>query len=176
MKYIIENKPRKIILFLVFTTVFTFLYSLFDDFNFTGLNKVSEVIKDEIIKEEVKDEVKEEVIEDVDEEKEDIMKGRKTRKNFEGFEPYITSQTYDKELEKDKAIDDTAEIVDIELDNEELSKEQIKPSLYTRIFNRLYFSISTGGLLGYGDVYPNSNYVKIISMFQVFSTICLIVF
>lgn len=176
MKYIIENKPTKIILFLVFTIFFTFLYSLFDDFNFTGLNKVSEVIKDEIIKEEVKDEVKEEVIENVNEEKKDIIKGRKSKRNYEGFEPYITSDDYNNEEEKDKAIDDTAEIVDIELDKEELSKEQIKPSMYTRVFNRMYFSISTGGLLGYGDVYPNSNYVKTISMIQVFSTICLIVF
>lgn len=176
MKYIIENKPTKIILFLVFTIFFTFLYSLFDDFNFTGLNKVSEVIKDEIIKEEVKDEVKEEVIENESEEKEDIIKGRQTKKNYEGFEPFVTSEVYSKELEKDKALDDAAEIVDIELDKDELSKEQIKPSMYTRVFNRMYFSISTGGLLGYGDVYPNSNYVKAISMVQVFSTICLIVF
>jgi len=173
MKYNIENKPVKIILFLFFTTIFTFLYSLFDDFNFTGLNKVTEVIKDEIIKEEVKDKVKEEVVENIDEQKKDIIK---INKNFEGYQPYISSDIYNKKVEKNKAIDDSTELIDIEVENNELSKEKIKPSFYTRIFNRLYFSISTGGLLGYGDVYPKSNFIKAISMIQVFSTICLIVF
>lgn len=170
MKYIIENKPMKIIVFLVLTLLFTILYSLFDDYNFTGLNKVSEVIKEEIIKEEVKEEVQDEVDEDINKVK------MKTPKNYEGYQDYINSYELQKELDKDKAIDDKAEEVDINVEKDELTKEKIKPNNYNKIFNRLYFSISTGGLLGYGDVYPNSNSVKIISMIQVISTICLIVF
>lgn len=171
MKYIIQNKPMKIIVFILITFVFTVLYSLFDDSNFTGLNKVSEVIKEEIIKEEVKEEVKDEVDED-----QEILKPRKTKVNFEGFQMYDNSYKINRELEKDKAIEEKAKEVDTEVEKEELTKEKIKPTLYNKIFNRLYFSICTGGLLGYGDVYPITNYVKILTMMQTFSTICLIVF
>lgn len=176
MKYIIENKPMKIIVFLLFTLSFTILYSFFEDYNFTGFNKVEQVIKDEIIKEEVKDEVSEEVNENSNQEKKDIINVNKSKTNYAGFEPFITSEDYTKEKEKDIAINEKTEEVDIELDKQELSKSKIKPSIYERLFNRLYFSISTGGLLGYGDVYPNSTSIKLISMLQVFSTICLIVF
>ena len=169
MKYINENTHFKITTFLFFTIFFTMLYMLFDDSNFSGLNKVSEVIKDEIITEEVKEEVKEEV----DENK---RIPTKTKLNFEGFEPYINSYQIKKENEKNKAIEDKANEVDNDIENEELTKEKIKPLLKDRVFNRLYFSISTGGLLGYGDVYPTTNNVKIVSMLQVLSTISLIVF
>ena len=169
MKYINESTHFKTVIFLFLTIFFTILYTLFDDSNFTGLNKVSEVIKDEIIKEEVKEEVQDEVIENK-------LIPRKTKVNFEGFEPYINSYQIKKEKEKDDAIQDKAIEVDSEIEKEELTKDKIKPTFKDKVFNRLYFSVSTGGLLGYGDVYPNSNYVKTISMLQVLSTICLIVF
>ena len=104
MKYIIENKPMKIIVFLLLTLSFTILYSFFDDYNFTGFNKVEQVIKDEIIKEEVKDEVSEEVNENTNQEKKDIININKSKKNYQGFEPFITSEDYTKEKEKDIAI------------------------------------------------------------------------
>lgn len=161
----------KITAFLSITLLFTILYSLFDDSNFTGLNKVSEVIKDEIIKEEVKEEVQEEV-----DENKIITNPRKSKINFEGFRPYQNSYVINKEIEKNKAIEDKAKEVDIEVEKEELTKEKIKPSLSNKVFNRLYFSICTGGLLGYGDVYPITNKVKVLTMIQTLSTICLIVF
>jgi DNA polymerase sigma len=169
MDYINKTSHFKIIIFIFFTIFFTIIYILFDDYNFTGLNKVSEVIKDEIIKEEVKEDVKEEV-------NENKLTPRKTKVNFEGFEPYINNYQIEKEKEKKDAIEDKTEEVDKDIENEELTKEKIKPTLKDKIFNRLYFSISTGGLLGYGDVYPNTNKVKMVTMLQVLTTICLIVF
>ena len=61
MNYLNNSKHNKIIYFLLLTLIFTFLYNLFDDTNFRGLDKVSDVIKDEIIKEEVEEEVQDEV-------------------------------------------------------------------------------------------------------------------
>ena len=168
MKNIIEKKMNKIIVFVLLILFFTFLYTLFDETNFTGINKVTDIIKDEIVKEEVKEEVKDEVQED-----ENISK-----KNFEGFQPLDESYLIkNNESVKDKAIEFKAKKVDRNLEKEgELSKERITPNIYIRTFDRLYFSISTGALLGYGDVHPNSTIVKCLSMFQAFSTICLIVF
>tara|TARA_B100000902_G_C26650941_1_gene593748 strand:- start:43 stop:537 length:495 start_codon:yes stop_codon:yes gene_type:complete len=164
MNYLNNSKHNKIIYFLLLTLIFTILYNLFDDTNFRGLDKVSDVIKDEIIKEEVEEEVQDEVGDETIE---------KTRKNFEGYEAYIPNDVYNK---KDKDIEDKAEEVDESLEKEELNKKNIKPSFYTQLFKRLYFSVSTGALLGYGDVYPNTNIVKTISMVQALSTISLIVF
>lgn len=166
-----KHKHMKIIVFVFITCLFTLLYSLFNDSNFSGLNKVSEVIKEEIIKEEVKEGVKEEV-----DENNKITFPIKTKRNFEGFIPSLSSYVIKKELEKDKAIEDKTKEVETDVQNKELTKDKIDPTIYNRIFDRLYFSICTGGLLGYGDVYPITNQVKALTMIQTFSTICLIVF
>ena len=53
---------------------------------------------------------------------------------------------------------------------------KIKPSLLQQFFNRLYFSVSTGCLLGYGDIYPITNVAKFLSIVQAILTVSLIIY
>ena len=52
--------------------------------------------------------------------------------------------------------------------------ESLKPTLIQSLYNRLYFSVSTGTLLGYGDIVPITNTSKLLSMIQSICTIALI--
>ena len=42
-------------------------------------------------------------------------------------------------------------------------------------FDRLYFSVITQTTLGYGDIFPASRKVRIISMFQALSTVLIFI-
>ena len=55
-----------------------------------------------------------------------------------------------------------------EVKKEDLQVQSIEPSLSV-IFNRFYFSINTGCLLGYGDICPCEKYIytKFLAMIQV---------
>ena len=55
------------------------------------------------------------------------------------------------------------------------SKKKIAP-FYVTYFDRLYFSIITACLLGYGDVYPFSIYCKSLTMIQALITVSIIVY
>ena len=55
------------------------------------------------------------------------------------------------------------------------SKKKIAP-FYVTYFDRLYFSIITACLLGYGDVYPFSIYCKLFTMIQALITVSIIVY
>jgi hypothetical protein len=50
------------------------------------------------------------------------------------------------------------------------------PSVFQNFFDRLYFSIITACLLGYGDIYPTTNIAKSLSALQSFLTVCLILY
>ena len=63
-----------------------------------------------------------------------------------------------------------------EIEDKELVSEKIDVPLSQKFFNRVYFSISTGTLLGYGDIYPTTNICKLIAMIQSLFTIALIVY
>ena len=62
-----------------------------------------------------------------------------------------------------------------ELKEQDLTVENIETTLYQRLFDRIYFSIITSTLLGYGDIYPVTNTGKIIVMMQSLLTVSLIV-
>ena len=47
--------------------------------------------------------------------------------------------------------------------------------VFLKIFNRLYFSVITGCLLGYGDVYPTSLFLKSFVMIQSLLTVIIII-
>jgi hypothetical protein len=50
------------------------------------------------------------------------------------------------------------------------------PSLMQNYFDRLYFSIITACLLGYGDIYPTTNITKTLTAIQSLLTVCLILY
>lgn len=148
-----DNKPsilkNKILILLLLILLFTLLYLSFDNSNFAGLSNIQELIKEELLKDKVKKEIKEtfDIIDN------DTIKGSK---------------------HEEKAIDDTTKKIKDTVKDKELDVQKIKPSLLQRFFDRLYFSVTTGTTLGYGDIYPTSNGVKLLSMMQTLLTIILI--
>ena len=168
----------KLSIFFGLILVFAILYSIADDSQFQGVNKVSETIKDEIIKKKVTNKVNEVVEEDkkISDKVRELDKSPDEPMPQEPFSTFHNEERTTEEIEKtDVAIDDTGDQVKEEVKDEDLSEENIKPSLAQRVFNRFYYSVTTGCLLGYGDVYPKSNYVKTVCMIQALSTIGLIV-
>ncbi len=142
----------KIYSIVMLSFMFTTIYLLLDDTNFSGINKIQQILRDEFIKKEVK---KKEIIE-----------------NFANIANI--ANIANEEKEKDNAIDKTKNEVENAIEDDELTPEKIDQSIFQKIFNRLYFSITTGCLLGYGDIYPISNIAKTISMLQSLFTISLI--
>ena len=108
--------------------------------------KIQQILRDEIIKKEVEKKV-----------------------NIENYTNFLNE-----EKEKESALDKTKDEVESAIEDDELTPAKIDQPIYQKIFNRLYFSITTGCLLGYGDIYPISNSAKIISMLQSLITVSLI--
>ena len=73
-------------------------------------------------------------------------------------------------------IDETTDDTKIAVEEQELDPEQIKPSIFQQLFNRFYFSVITGCLLGYGDIYPVTNISKSCSLLQSLITVILILY
>jgi hypothetical protein len=145
----------KIYILVISIFLFSFLYSFLDDSNFSGLNTIQELLKEEIIKQEVGLQIQ--------------NKGSllESMQNLEGL------QENKKEL---NAFTKAAKKVEEDVKKNEIQIDKIKPPFWQKYFNRLYFSVSTGCLLGYGDIYPISNIGKTISMIQSIITIALIVY
>lgn len=51
-----------------------------------------------------------------------------------------------------------------------------RPNILQNLFDRLYFSVITACLVGYGDIYPATNIMKFIVSLQTFTTLCLILY
>jgi len=136
------------------TVIFSILYLFLDDLDFSGVNIVQEKIKDELIEKTVEKEIDENVP--------------------EAFRNQGSELLPDKS--SDLQIEIATEEVKDEVKKEDLQAENIEPSLIMKFFNRLYFSINTGCLLGYGDIYPVSSIAKIMAMIQAMITILLILY
>ena len=151
----IKNKDNtvmikyKIIMLLILIFLFIFLYLIFDDTNFGGINKIQQLIKDELLKDKIQKEIKETFYID--------------------DEPVIKTSK-----KEEKLIDDTTKEIKEVVKEKELDIEKIKPSILQQFFNRLYFSVITATTVGYGDIYPVSNTVRSLSMLQTLSTIILL--
>lgn len=156
MKYLDILKKRfssyKLVLLLLITVLFTLLYMLLDDSHFSGLNKIQETIKDELIKKKLEQQVDKAIIES-------FVK-----------EEYFTNDTL-----KQIKIDQATRNVEDDVDKNDLTPENIEPSIIQKLFNRLYFSVSTSTLLGFGDIYPVTNISKTLVMFQSITTLILII-
>ena len=128
------------------------------------MNKYQEIVKEEVLKDTVQKEIKE---------------------NF--MEPFVASFNnpfHDKKTnnmknqekqETEDAIDDSTRKAQKEVKTEILEADEVKPGLGKKLFNRIYFSIITGCLLGYGDIYPVTIAAKTITMFQGLTTVALII-
>jgi len=149
---------HKITLLLVTIIMFTIIYLLLDDVNFSGVNKFQEIVRDEIVKKEVQPKVDEIINE-----------------SFTTYEHY-DAETIIEEEKKKKVIDETTDETKDAVEEQELDPEQIKPSLGQKLFNRFYFSVITGCLLGYGDIYPVTNISKMCSLLQSLITVMLILY
>jgi hypothetical protein len=173
INYFKHNKSSKyefkIKILFATTILFSFLYLLLEDIDFQGLNVVQEKIKDELIEKTVEKEIDENVPEAF-------------RSNYEsefgpGSGPGSGSGSQmlpnkSSNIQMDKATEEVKK----DIKEEELQAENIKPSLLKKFFNRIYFSINTGCLLGYGDIYPISILAKLFAMIQAMITIMLILY
>lgn len=170
-KYVKNINKNKIILLFVLMTIFSIIYTFLDDSNFAGVNKFQETIKEEVIKEKVK----KEIIENYS----NIQDNFNTKGIYENYNNKIDGfndlyETYNNFI-KEKIIDETTKKTEKEVENDELEIDKISPNIFIKFFNRLYFSIITGCLLGYGDIYPVTMIAKLISSIQGLTTIALII-
>ena len=149
-------RKMKIILLLLFIVVFSLIYMFLDDKHFSGVNVIKETIKKQAIEKEIEKKTTD---------------GPILKESFYQFEE--VGKVDDAEVEKE--IDKASKEVDKEIKEEDLTVENIDSSVFQRLFDRLYFSIVTSCLLGYGDIYPVTNISKSIVMAQSFLTISLIV-
>ena len=149
-------KTGKLYLLLVFSAFFSILYMFLDDKHFKGVNAVRETIKKEVIKKKVEQKLATSV------------GPQETFFDFANRQP-------DNNAQVDNELDKATKTVKQEVSEDELSVDKIETSTFQRIFDRMYFSITTSTLLGYGDIYPVSNLSKLIVMIQSMLTVSLIV-
>ena len=99
----------------------------------------------------------------------DLIKERIVHKEVQSIiESYFDNKQED--IGKIKLQEDVKKVV------EDDQKKIEKPSLYQQYFDRLYFSIITSCLLGYGDIYPATNIVKTLVSVQSLLTLFLILY
>lgn len=160
-KIIYHFKNTKIFVLIVLIVIFSIFYLFLDDSHFSGVNFIKETIKEEVIKQEIEKKVKNvKNVPDTD-----------NQKIIEDF--YVIDN--DNKVNIDKQLDKATKEIEKDTTKTELTKEKIDTPPYQHIFDRLYFSVITTTLLGYGDVYPVSNICKLITMFQSLLTVSLII-
>lgn len=143
----------KVTVLLISAFIFSILYLFLDDSNFSGVNYIKETIKKEVIKKEIDKQI----------ENTESMSNNIYNKQFEN-------------IKRDVAIKDATKNVSKEVDDTDLTADKINVSILQKYFNRIYFSINTSCLLGYGDIYPVSNVSKCLTMLQSLLTIFIIVY
>lgn len=144
----------KILSLFISIIVFSVIYLLLDDTHFNGVNYIKDTIKKEVIKKKIDKEIEEEPTQ------------------IDGF----YSLVYSDPALLEKKFDKTTEDVKKDVKKQELTPDKIDTPIFQKLYDRLYFSIVTGTLLGYGDIYPTSNICKFISMIQGLFTVSLIVY
>jgi len=158
--------PNKIYTLFTFIIFFSIIYLFLDDKHFSGVNFVKDAIKEEVIKKKIEKKINPgEIKEAFSLELPAAFTFQKEKKQ----------NTVEEQKDVIKKIDKVAEDTEKEVDEEELVPEKIETSNIQKLFDRLYFSIITSTLLGYGDIYPITNISKMIVMTQSLLTISLIV-
>ena len=147
-------KLTKLFILSIFIVFFSILYMFLDDKHFSGVNVVKETIKEEVIKKKLEKKVQE------------------MPSQVDTFTS-LTNNTIQTDV--DHELDKAAKTVEQEVKEDDLTVEKIETTTFQRLFDRLYFSIITSTLLGYGDIYPVTNISKTIVMAQSLATVSLIV-
>ena len=148
-----ERYLFKIKCLFILTILFAIIYSFLDNSHFEGLNPIQDKLKEQEIEEKT-----EEIIEET--QAENINK-------IETFYSVIDSNTDEPEEE----IQENVEKV-VEEDKNKLKKG----SFQQNFSDKLYFSIITACLVGYGDIYPSTNLLKMLVSVQTLTTLCLILY
>ena len=91
------------------------------------------------------------------------------------IESFVKEEYFTNDTLKQIKIDQATRNVEDDVDKNDLTPENIEPSIIQKLFNRLYFSVSTSTLLGFGDIYPVTNISKTLVMFQSITTLILII-
>jgi hypothetical protein len=156
---LIRFKFNKIQILLFLMVFFSLIYMLLDDSHFEGVNKFKEIVKEEVIKDKAQKEIKE---------------------NFDNLKEFYNDNSIldknNKNTQKENVMDVAAKEVETEVKNEDLDPTKVDPSVIMKYFNRLYFAIVTGCLLGYGDIYPVSKTSKLFAGLQGLLTVSLIIY
>ena len=156
---LIRFKFNKIQILLFLMVFFSLIYMLLDDSHFEGVNKFKEIVKEEVIKDKAIKEIKE---------------------NFDNLKEFYNDNSIldknNKNTQKEEVIDVAAKEVEKEVKNEDLDPTKVDPPVIMKYFNRLYFAIVTGCLLGYGDIYPVSKTSKLFAGLQGLLTVSLIIY
>jgi len=154
-------KNTKIFVLIVLVAIFSLFYLFLDDSHFSGVNFIKETIKEEVIKQEIEKKVKN-VKNVIIENDENII------------EDFFVIDNENK-VKIDKQLDKATKEIEKDTTEKEITSEKIDTPPYQRLFDRIYFSIITSSLLGYGDIYPISNTCKLITMTQSILTVALII-
>ena len=130
------------------TVFFAMIYSILDNSNFEGINPIQDKLKEQEI------EVKTEEI-------------KQENENIESFYYISNNDNEDPEEEIKENVEKVAEG----------DKQKLKAdSFYQNFFDKMYFSVITACLVGYGDIYPSTNLVKVIVSIQTLTTVSLILY
>lgn len=157
MEFIIKKiNKNKVFLIILNMLLFAIIYSFFNDSDWKGLNPVKEVVKDEIIREKAEA--------DLDKDTLNYNKGLNT--GLEGMSNIYMSNNKNNNIE----ISNVKKEVE-----EDLKSSKHELTFFEYIFNRLYFSVVTGCLLGYGDIYPETLRLKGFVALQALTTLIIIV-
>jgi hypothetical protein len=124
------------------------------DDDFSGVNNISELIKSELLKQKV-------------------LKDIGNTSQAEGFKS-LNDSNFDNVYKTESTLEKNVEKIGEKVEDE-YTPENVQKSIYEQYFSRVYFSIITGCLLGYGDVYPVTTRSKILAMSQALITIIIIV-
>ena len=151
-------KQNKVYFLLLSTIIFSLIYLCLGDKHFHGVNKFKQEIRDEV----VKDVVRKELVENFDLDSEDTSELSPGTLRTGVLGPGMLGLGL---------LDHNPEPGLIKTD---ITVENVKQSVLQSLYNRLYFSIVTGTLLGYGDIYPITNTSKLLAMIQSLCTIALI--
>jgi len=160
-KYYKQINITKIYILLTIMFVFSIMYTFLDDTHFEGVNKYKEIIKEEIIKKKAQKEI--------------IENYKNINNTFDISLLNNDNNKNNNNNKKETIIDETTKETEQDVENNELNPDKVKPTLSNKYLNRLYFSIVTGCLLGYGDIYPISSISKFLCVCQGVTTVCLII-